>query len=92
MTPEQSTQLAEIHTMLTRKDNAGYTGLSDGHNLYGRVCRTEQQLERTDNAGHKTANGHNLFGRVNMLQEDMATVKSQISSIQKLLKTINEKL
>lgn len=92
MNTEQNRMLTEIHTMITRKDNAGYSSIPDGHNLFGRVCRTEHQLERTDNAGHNTEDGHNLFGRVNMLQEDMVTVKAQISNIQKLLKSINAKL
>lgn len=85
-------QLSEIHAMLTRTDNAGYENVPAGHNLFGRVCRIERQVERTDNANHKTAGGHDLYGRVNMLQEDMAVLSKQIANIQKQLKTITEAL
>lgn len=92
MNAEQNRMLTEVYTMLTRKDNAGYEAIPDGHNIFGRMCRTEQQVERTDNAGHKTPNGHNLYGRINMLQEDTAALKAQIANVQKQLKTITEAL
>ena len=56
------------------------------------MCRIERQVERTDNANHKTAGGHDLYGRVNMLQEDMAALSNQVANIQKQLKTITEAL
>lgn len=92
MTPAQAKELHEVHAMLTRTDNAGYENVPAGHNLFGRVCRIERQVERTDNANHKTADGHDLYGRVNMLQEDVASLSKQMANIQKQLKTITEAL
>lgn len=85
MTPKQAKQLEDIHTMLTRTDNAGYDNVPSGHNMYGRINRIEQQLERTDNAEHKTPDGHNMFGRINLIEQKVDAMAKQLDAIAKKL-------
>ena len=92
MTPAQAKELHEVHAMLTRTDNAGYENVPAGHNLFGRVCRIEQQLERTDNAEHKTPDGHDMFGRVNIIEEKVESLSKQVANVQKQLATISAAL